>query len=127
MMIVSFAWTTPALLADRKTVTRRDWRRVYAERFRKDQHIAAYDRSPRIGGRQVATVRLTQAPYLENIADAPEADYEAEGLAYMAEQGKRVQGVPPLQFWREWRSTGQLLYVVRFELIEVLQLEEVAS
>jgi hypothetical protein len=33
-MDLSFAWTTPALIADRKSCTRRDWSADYAARFR---------------------------------------------------------------------------------------------
>lgn len=34
MKNISFAWTTDALLAGRKTCTCRDWERDYAERFK---------------------------------------------------------------------------------------------
>ena len=35
---------------------------------------------PRVGGWQVAVVRLTADPYLERTSMAPDKDYEAEGL-----------------------------------------------
>ena len=50
--IISFAWTTPALLAGRKTVTRRDWSDRYALLFHADDFVAGYNRSPRHGGRR---------------------------------------------------------------------------
>jgi hypothetical protein len=39
MMTISFAWTTPALLAGHKTVTRRDWDAEYAIRFAAGQLV----------------------------------------------------------------------------------------
>ncbi|MBW2053822.1 MAG: ASCH domain-containing protein [Deltaproteobacteria bacterium] len=52
MKIVSFAWTTEALLAGRKTVTRRCWNERYAGRFKSGDLVQAYDRNPS-GGRTV--------------------------------------------------------------------------
>lgn len=40
-MNISFAWTTPALLAGRKTVTRRHWDRRYAGRGEKGAIVPA--------------------------------------------------------------------------------------
>lgn len=94
MKIISFAWTTPALLAGRKTVTRRDWQLGYASGFHAGDLVAAYNRSPRHGGRQVATIRLTRAPYLESTKEAPPEDYEAEGLAYLDSIGAKVVVAP---------------------------------
>lgn len=41
MRIISFAWTSPALLAGAKTVTRRDWDDSYARRFSAGELVAA--------------------------------------------------------------------------------------
>ena len=54
-MIISFRHTTPALLAGRKTVTRRSWHPVHLERWQKAWDLGrlehkAYDKSPRQGG-----------------------------------------------------------------------------
>lgn len=122
MRLISFAWTTPALLAGRKTVTRRDWNPEFARRFHKGDLVGAYNRSPRHGGEQVAIIRLTEEPCREWTSDAPPEDYEAEGFAYLQEAGKKVDGMEPRTLWRiwHWPSTARFLWVVRFELVEVL-------
>ena len=118
MAVISFAWTTPALLAGHKTVTRRDWKESHARRFRAGDVLAAFNRQPRYGGRQVASIRLTQAPYLESTALAPEEDYEAEGLAWLAERGFTVDGQTPLYLWAAWKRFKPTdLWVVRFKLL----------
>ena len=121
MKIISFAWTTPALLAGRKTVTRREWSEDYARRFRAGEMVAAYDRNPRHRGRQVATIRLTRDPYSESTRSAPEEDYEAEGFAFLQELGVKVDGLPPAVLWRAWHVFPQEMWVVRFELVEVVR------
>jgi hypothetical protein len=80
--------------------TRRDWNPEYARRFHKGDLLAAYNRSPRIGGKQVAIIRLKADPYLESTADAPPEDYAGEGFDYLSELGKKVDGLPPDTLWR---------------------------
>jgi len=120
MMTISFAWTTPALLAGVKTVTRRDWEPEYAARFKAGQLVAAYDRQPRYRGRQVAMIRLMQAPYRQSTAEAPESDWEAEGFAFLESVGAKVDGMRPKVLWRAWHVFPREMWVVRFELVEVI-------
>jgi len=116
--IISFAWTTPALVAGAKTVTRRDWKPRWAAGFRDGELVAAYDRQPRYRGKQVATIRLTRSPYRESTADAPAEDYLAEGFKYLTEIGAKVDGHQPETLWRAWHLYPRDLFVVRFELVE---------
>ena len=108
-MIISFAHTTPALLAGRKTVTRRaDWKPATFKRWRNawdaGKHVHdAYDRLPRVGGRKVGTLRLTCRPYLEPMRDMPESELEAEGglwetLAEFIGDTDPDQPVPVIRF-----------------------------
>lgn len=120
MRIISFAWTTAALLAGQKTVTRRDWKDRWAASWHAGDLAAVYERQPRYGGRQVATIRLTQDPYKQSTRDAPEDDFEAEGFAYLAERGIKVDGLRPEVLWRAWQLQPQMLWVVRFELMRTL-------
>ena len=83
-MIISFAWTTEALLAGRKTCTRRRWSEKNFQRWvrawRDGHHIHdAWDRLPRTGGRKVGQIRLTCEPYRERLGDMPDRDVAAEG------------------------------------------------
>ena len=119
-MTISFAWTTPALLAGVKTVTRRDWEPEYAARFKAGQLVAAYDRQPRYRGRQVAMIRLMQAPYRQSTAEAPESDWEAEGFAFLESVGAKVDGMRPKVLWRAWHVFPREMWVVRFELVDVV-------
>ena len=132
-MIISFAHTTPALLAGRKTVTRREWTPEYGARVQqrasKDRIFDAYDRSPRIHGKRVAVIRVTSITY-EPMSRMPLSDYEGEGFAYLYEHPeylpKKLWGMAvgredfsPAAFAR-WRSRDVSMWVVRFELGRVL-------
>lgn len=118
-MIISFAWTTPALLAGAKTVTRRNWKSAHAAKFKAGDLVDAWDRSPRFGGRKVADIRLTRDPYLESTADAPDSDYAAEGFDYLERHQQTLDGAPASAVWRDWKEDPRHLYVVRFEPAEV--------
>lgn len=119
MKIISFAWTTDALLAGAKTCTRREWSAGYARRFKKGELVQAWDKGPRMGGKQVAIIRLTKAPYREYMADAPEADFEAEGLKWMAERGLSLPNhCTPYVLWATWKAMNTRLWVIRFEVVK---------
>lgn len=122
-MIISFAHTTPALLAGRKTVTRRAWAPRHARTFTAGLVVDAWDQLPRVrGSRRVARTRLTHDAYEEPVALMPDSDYEAEGFAYLAD------ALPPWEWaidysrdgFDRWRASGAILWVVRFTLLEVL-------
>ncbi len=124
MRIISFAWTTPALLAGRKTVTRRDWRTSYAALFARGDLVQAYSQNPRHGGRQVATIRLTRDPYLESTSRVAPADYVDEGFAYLEGIGAKVNGMTPRELWESWHVDPQDLWVIRFEVVRVSRAPE---
>lgn len=117
-LIISFAWTTDALLAGAKTCTRRSWSSVHARVFHGWQVVEAWDKLPYAGGHHVADIVLIEAPYLS--AEYPEGDYEREGLAWMEKQGRLIKGQSPRVFWEEWRAKAPSLWVVRFELREMI-------
>ena len=123
MQQISFAWTRRALEAGRKTVTRREWDRKYAAQFYVGQQLAALTRSKRRGGKQFATIKIASL-YWEHVADADnEAEYEAEGLRWMEDEGKYVDGSPALIFWQAWRRRNPEVFVIRFALCEEQQQE----
>tara|TARA_Y100000310_G_scaffold105118_1_gene103490 strand:- start:249 stop:611 length:363 start_codon:yes stop_codon:yes gene_type:complete len=115
--IISFTYTTPALLAGKKSVTRHDWKEEYARQFRAGDLVQAYDRSPRAGGKRVAIIRLLIQPYqLEYLSDV---DWYGEGFHWMTEQGLTLGGVQPETVWQQWREHGvSHLWVVRFQIAE---------
>lgn len=130
MRIISFAYTTPALLAGVKTVTRREWSADYAKSFAKSREIiAAYDRSPRFGGRKVAEIRLGGLPSLESTAEMPDEDYFLGGFHFLYTHPdcmpRTLWGKPAsrddfsLAGFNRWRARDELMWVVRFELVRI--------
>ena len=116
-MVISFAWTSPALVAGKKTVTRRDWKRDHAAKFRKGDVVTAYNKSPRAGGKPIAKIQLTADPYLEPTSKMTLESYQREGLTWLHEHGHHV----PRDLWfNAWRDLDELVYVIEFELLEVL-------
>ena len=131
MKYISFAWTTPALLAGRKTVTRRDWNDRYARTFQPGELVQAYDKLPRNGGKPIALLRIVSVTK-ERDADTPDIDWEAEGFAWFDEQeraraarGKASTAIARRVSWPgfvRWRQNAgdAMSWVVRFELVEIL-------
>lgn len=118
-MIISFAWTTTALLFGRKTRTRREWDDDYAARFRLGDTHDAYDRSPRIGGHKIGEVMISGRPFKQNTSEMVEQDFEWEGLGWMHEQGLLIRGIEPMAFFNQWKAQGRTLWVIDFQLVHV--------
>ncbi len=120
MLIISFAWTTAALLAGAKGCTRRNWNDAYASRFKAGTHVQAWDRLPGAGGNKVGEVRLMADAYLEWTRMMPDSDYKVEGLLWMEQNGIRIRGQDPREFWENWKAADELVWVVRFKLVKTL-------
>lgn len=121
-MYISFAWTTPALLARAKSATRRMWAPSHAAKFRAGQIVDAYDRSPRLGGRRVATIRIARDPWKQRTGLMDDVvDYEREGIRHMAMLSDLApDGSRWHDWWHSWKRADELVYVVEFQVIEVL-------
>lgn len=126
-MIITFLWTSPALIAGAKTVTRRDWQDNYRLRFRKGMIVEAYDKRKEWGGSHIANIRLTETPYQEYSCDMPEEDFEGEGFAWLRDHPealpKKWKGVDLWRYFHQWKHDGSMVTVVRFELVEVFAKE----
>lgn len=120
-MIVSFAWTTAALRAGAKTCTRREWKPSHARHFREGMKVEAWDHSPRTrDGRKVATIRVTTAPELQSTAQILDSDWEAEGFAWITKFGTPDDAKLARAIWDAWHARPRVLYVMRFELISLV-------
>ena len=132
--IISFSWTSPALITDNKSCTRRDWDPDYAETFRTGQILYAYDRSPRAHGNRIATIQLKQQPVWQPLNEMPDDDYVNEGFAWMfahpdvlpktIEQTPRdhfVRSVCSREGFERWRQSGEFMWTIRFALIELTE------
>ncbi len=117
MRIISFAWTTPALLAGRKTMTRREWSPRHANGFHRGDRVQAWDKSPRNGGKKVGELLLTAEPEFTPLVDME--DYEREGFAYFDEHPQKLAPNAPdfHQIWAKWRGAAADVWVVRFRLL----------
>ncbi|MBI3974380.1 MAG: hypothetical protein HY332_24125 [Chloroflexi bacterium] len=126
MLNIIFRWTTPALLAGAQSSTRQAWSPRTARQYRAGQLVAAYDTSPRAGGRPVALLRLTADPAQEPLRSMTEADYDAEGWRWLYEHPEalassrfgyaRREDFSPLAF-EQWRNRPFSVWVIRFEVI----------
>ena len=111
-MILSFGYT-----ADRfyqKTVTRRNWKERHAQQFikawREGKPIDAYDKSPRNGGKKIATIKLTTEPYQEALRDINSWEVAYEGYPELSKDEFIDKFFPGF-------DTKQLLWVIRFEVV----------
>ena len=115
-MIISFAWTTPALLAGAKTMTRREWMASHGARFHAGDLVDAWDHSPRAHSKKVATIRITRTPYQAWSTDLTEEDYDREGFNWLKAHGLWQEVGEVVEAWGRER---RLLWVVEFELVDV--------
>jgi len=128
MRIISFAWTSAALVMGRKTVTRRDWKPEYGARFKLREVVKAYDRQPRYQGKHIANILLVQKPVQEPGTAMPDSDFEGEGFAFYETfpqcmpKTKREQygdGLWLKESFEDWQAQSDLDWVVRFELLKL--------
>jgi len=118
MKIISFAWTTPAFKARRKSCTRRDWNDRYAAQFHPGDLCQAWDKSPRYGGKCIGTIRIGSV-VKERYCDAPSHDWIAEGFDYLTEIGATCNLMEPRDLWDQWLDDGRQCWVARFEIVDV--------
>ena len=123
MNIISFAWTSPAVRARRKTRTRRSWSPSYAEKFRENSICQAYDKGPRVGGKLIDYILIVRKPWIQNTRDLSEEDYELEGFAYLDEHGffcKGLHGLSGREFLDQWKGAAEDVYIVDFRYVDDL-------
>jgi hypothetical protein len=114
MMIISFAWTTEALLRDLKNCTRRDWKDDYAKRFKAGRLYQAFDRSPRAGGERVGIIFLTCDPYKERLDAITDEEEKAEGGLWGSAEAFIEAYCKGARVSRE-----HMIWVIRFDLVKI--------
>jgi uncharacterized protein YqfB (UPF0267 family) len=115
--IISFAWTTPQLLAGKKTVTRRDWSDKYARQFRAGDLVQVYDKSPRAGGKRVAVIEIKSIK-LEGLDALRLAVYGPQEMINEGFPGRDPREFAADYFSRPLKHAGAL-YRVEFAVIEL--------
>ena len=122
MLYISFAWTTDAFKVGIKHRTRRNWNDDYAQRFIKAFYnqdvIGGLDKNFRFGGKQVGSLKLTEAPFQQLTGKMSEFDYKAEGLYWMEQQGIKIRGLTPREFFENWKQDNEMVWVVTFVKLE---------
>lgn len=125
-MIISFAWTAPALVIGQKTVTRRDWKPDYVQRMIREMergnYVDAYDRSPRVHGQCLGRILLTSIQPNEPSCEIPDLDWEGEGFHILTAIDADNSGWAAPDCWLAARSCEpgtHPMAVVRFELYDL--------
>ncbi|MEK0335834.1 MAG: hypothetical protein QQN41_00155 [Nitrosopumilus sp.] len=118
MKIISFAWTTEALLSREKTRTRREWNDKYAKRFKVGDLIQAWDKQPRFKGKKVAIIRIIGIKK-EDISLMEDKDYHSEGFYYMEKMGKTIWDKHPKYAFNDWRKEGGEYWVIDFKIEKI--------
>lgn len=123
-MILSFAWTTPAVVVRVKTQTRRDWTprtfSMYKRAMSEGRLVDAYDRSPRFGGKPFGQIRITGLVESEDSRTIPDNSWFKEGFHVLAMLGAKIGGSSPEDVWRFWKERNeQEQNVVDFELVSL--------
>ena len=121
MNFISFAWTTPAVRMLEKNCTRRDWKLIHAQNFHAGDIVGALDKQFQYGGVQFGIIKLLMDPYQENTRDIPDEDFKNEGFVYLSKINAKVDGLTPDQLWKAWHIYPRVLWVVRFEVIEIFK------
>jgi len=119
-MIISFAWTTDAFKAGRKSRTRRQWQDKYAKIFlngiEKGKVHDAYDRQPRFGGKKIGELIITSMKK-EHMSKMPDEDYEREGFKFMEENNIEIWKMNPRDAFEDWRKDDSTPWIVDFKRV----------
>jgi len=120
-VIVSFSWTSSALLAGAKVVTRRDWDPVHAEHYRAGQLVDAWDRLPRVkGAKRIGTIRVSRPPYRQSSDQTTPEDFHREGFAWLQRYGTTDDVVRVSEIWAGWHQHPAQLFVLEFDLVSTV-------
>lgn len=126
---ISFAYTTPPLLAGVKSVTWRNWDTDYAKSFKRGEVCTAWDRSPRVGGKKVGEIEI-RLVHQECSSDLPDEFWVWEGMRFLFWHPDvlptKLWGKPcnPESFSFEsfcaWRRESHIGFVVEFRLLRTM-------
>jgi len=121
-MIISFGWTSWALVAYRKRTTWRDWTAEHAAKFQAGHVADAWNKNPRAGGRRIGQIFIIGIERA-NTRDMTPNDYVDEGFAFLDMYPQLIPAKSPIDdfttcahYLHWWRGQGEDLYKVRFEV-----------
>ncbi len=105
-----------ALLAGEQTVTFRPWAIKVYSIYNQGDIITAQDRR----GKSVATIKITHTPYKKMSNQIRVSDWVNIGFDYRQKMSMRVNGLTPWEVWQEWTEDPSYLWIIRFEVLELL-------
>jgi hypothetical protein len=115
------AWTTPAFVAEMKTVTRRNWKPSTVKRFQKGVQFKAV--TSNYGGEVIGIGEIAENPYKQSTRDMDDMDdYIAEGFSYMDSEFAELDDSDLLPLYcamKDWQQKDQMVTVVPFKIVEV--------
>jgi hypothetical protein len=109
-MILSTAWTTPAVVLKMKSETRRDWSQKQIELARKQMEsqtpVDLWDKSPRFKGKPYGTCLIASLVDHEDASTIPDESWEREGFHVLSVIGASfMKGLQAPDVWRNWRHS----------------------
>ncbi len=123
MKIISFGWTSEALLAGVKTVTRRDWKPSFVNQWSVGDQAQAWDKNPRAGGKRIGTIEMTEPLTRQPTSSMTAQDYIDEGFEWMEANGLYMPagspwaGLSPAAAFDVWQGEDVPMWVVRFRVV----------
>lgn len=125
-MTISFAWTTPALLLGKKSVTRRDWHPKTILQARRSMEskepVKAYSRAQYRGGEHVADIRITEIIEDEDSRLLAPVEWVLEGFHVLQAIGAKIDGSTAADVWRFWtQENTEPQTAIRFELLRLTE------
>lgn len=124
VMIISFAWTTPAVVLGEKCETRRDWTPATIKSVRKAMEkgelVDAFSKSARFGGKAFGKVRILKLVEDEDSSTIKAPSWRAEGFHVLQAIGSKIGKSSAADVWKFWlEENTDRQTVVHFELVEL--------
>jgi hypothetical protein len=123
-MILSFGWTTPAVVIGKKCVTRRQWAertiRIYERLIGHD--VDAADSGLQYGGKVFGRVKILDVKRDDDTRKMLEDDWYHEGFDALEALGLKVGRYAPDELWSFWKHENTEPYTrVQFALVSLNQ------
>lgn len=110
---LTVGWMSPAFITGNKQCIRKqNWSLRDIASFKENSIVIVKEND---NSEELGLVRLTVNPYLENSANAPNADYDNEGMEYM----EQFTTESLYSKWIDFKNSKKDVYVFRFEVVHL--------
>lgn len=118
-MDISFSWTTPAMVLEEKTETRRAWSKRHLATVRgvrdRQAEVRFLDRRREWGGKEIGFGRVVRLELELPESAVPESAWEAEGFHVLSALGCKVDGLTCAELWLQKAEAEQ--WIVGLKLL----------